>query len=114
MKKLEKQIQGEILRALEIHTDAKVWRQNTGAASFESKGRRHFVRFGIKGAADLTGICPDGRRLEVEVKRPGNKPTDHQIAYGQMILEYGGVYILAHSAEEAIDSYRRQMDEGSE
>ena len=113
IKKLEKQIQAEILRGFQIETGAQLWRQNTGAASFENKGRRQFVRFGIKGAADLTGITPDGRRLEIEVKRPGNKPTAAQIAYGQMILEYGGVYILAHSLEEALESYDRQMG-GSE
>lgn len=44
----------------------KAWRQNTGGV-YDKTGR--FVRFGVVGAADITGIMPiSGRRLEVECK----------------------------------------------
>ena len=52
-----------------------IQRQNTGMATNPKGGK---VRFGTPGNADLSGTLPDGRRLEIEVKRPGKKPTDAQ------------------------------------
>lgn len=39
--------------------------------------KTHGGAFGAKGKADITG-CLNGRRLELEVKRPGEKPTKLQ------------------------------------
>lgn len=59
-----------------------------------------FVAFGLPGSADLTGILPDGKRLEIEVKRPLGLLTLAQKNFGDMIEKFGGVYIVAHSASE--------------
>ena len=55
------------------------------------------------GAGDLSGILADGRRLEIEVKAQ-TKQSEDQKAWQAMIERFGGVYILARSAEEAIAS----------
>ena len=62
-------------------------RQNTGAVRL---GKR-FVRFGTPGRADISGVWPDGRRLEIEVKRPGNKPTQAQLDFLLLMQEQGAI-----------------------
>ena len=74
----------------------RLWRANVGVARI---GRR-VVRFGLVGQADLTGILPGGRRLEIEVKLPGRYLTDDQKLFQRMIERCGGVYVLARSAQD--------------
>lgn len=96
---LENYVKKAILQWLKLNKIA-AWRQNTGAMSGEHKGKKYFIKFGIPGAADITGIMPDGRRLEIETKREGCYQTDDQKAFEAMIRSNGGVYILAHSLDE--------------
>lgn len=97
----EKQIQADILGAVATRTDVRIWRANTGVA--RTMDFRAVVRFGVVGQADLTGILlGSGRRLEVEVKAPGGVQTTEQKKYQAMIVKFGGVYIVAHSAAEAV------------
>ena len=90
---LEKKLQNEILRKYGTCPRIRLWRQNTGAAKFGGQT----VKFGVPGAADLSGILPDGRRLEIEVKSPTGRLSADQVAYGTMITKFGGLYIVAHS-----------------
>jgi len=76
------------------------WRQNTG--------RRGGVQFGYVGSGDITGILPDGRRLEVEVKRPGGGRRPGQVVFGLRIQENCGVYIRAESVED-VERQLREM-----
>jgi hypothetical protein len=93
---VEHQIQNDILRAFGTRPDLRLWRANVGAVRL---GRR-LVRFGVPGQADLTGILPDGRRLEIEVKAPDGRQTPAQRAYQKMIEKFHGVYILARSTDD--------------
>ena len=70
----EKSIQNDILRAFGTRPALRLWRANCGAALLGGR----VVRFGIPGQADLTGILPDGRRLEIEVKSPTGRQTPQQ------------------------------------
>lgn len=97
----EKPIQNDILRVFGTLPTLRLWRANVGAARF---GRRA-VRFGIPGQADLTGILPDGRRLEIEVKSPTGEQTTEQRRFQKMIERFRGVYVLARSVEDV----RRQL-----
>ncbi|NIM50430.1 MAG: hypothetical protein GTO22_14470 [Gemmatimonadales bacterium] len=100
----ESDIQRAILAVFAMRKDVVAWRQNTGGMTKEYKGRRHFVRFGVPGAADITGvILPWGTRLEVEVKRPGGRLSAAQRAFGDLMTQSGSVYFVAHSAEEALE-----------
>jgi len=82
----------------------RLWRANVGAARIGNR----VVRFGIPGQADLTGILPDGRRLEVEVKSPTGRQTPSQRAFEAMIEKFNGVYVLARSTDDvrlALEKY---------
>ena len=118
----ETQIVRSILEALAVR-GIFAYRSNTGGSYLKGKGgRAQFVRFGLPGAADITGILPDGRRLEIEVKTPKGKLTDRQIAFGERITENRGVWFVARSVDEALalldaaikDGARSAPQEGKE
>lgn len=96
----EHHLQQAILLALGKRKDLRLWRQNGGVATSEDGSR--WVRFGIPGCADLSGVLADGRRLEIEVKRPGGQLSDQQRAFQAMIERFNGVYIVARSVDEAL------------
>jgi len=69
------------------------WRNNTG--------RRGGVSYGRIGSSDILGILkPSGRFLAIEVKKPGEKPTQEQIAFLWGIGDAGGVAIVAYSVDD--------------
>jgi hypothetical protein len=92
----EKALQNDILRAFGTRPGLRLWRANCGVARM---GER-VIRFGIPGQADLTGILPDGRRLEIEVKSATGRQTPEQIAFEHMIERFNGIYILARSTND--------------
>lgn len=85
-----------ILREFGTRNDMRIWRNNTGVA----RRGRQIVRFGVPGQADLTGILPDGRRLEIETKSTVGRQTDDQRNYQAMIERFNGLYILARSPDD--------------
>ncbi len=103
---LEKTIQKNILAALRATPWIYAWRNNVGNARTLDGKRRY--RFGLAGSADITGIlAPDGRRLEIEVKRPGlGQLRPAQVRFGQRILDMGGIYIVATSVEDVFEQLR--------
>ena len=69
MKKQPAIREAEVIRAVGEYLSVRripYWRNNTGAYK---EGKR-FIRYGITGSSDFIGICPDGRFLAVECKRP--------------------------------------------
>lgn len=70
----------------EIQTAVMAWLAATGSAVIRRNvaGPRklaggHYVRLGHKGQADLYGKSPTGAHLEIEVKRPGQRPRPEQV-----------------------------------
>jgi hypothetical protein len=75
------------------------WRQNTGGREWvDFYGKTHYVAFGIPGQADITGVA-HGDRVEIEVKRPGEKPTAEQWAWLEFIDRTGGIAFYCDSIE---------------
>ena len=105
----EAQLLQKILFSLGRLKEIRVWRQNSGKLP-NANGR--MVQFGTPGAADITGILPDGRRLEIEVKTMTGKQSVQQKRYQDMIQRFGGVYILARSVEDALDGVREAIEAG--
>ncbi len=66
------------------------WRRNVAAMVAGEGKKRRFVKAGEAGQSDTWGILPGGRHLEVEVKRPGNKPTLDQTLWLQSTNLAGG------------------------
>lgn len=83
----ERDILAGCLQLLAVHPKV-AWaaRQNTGGMALEGR----FVKFGMTGAADITGMLRGGRRLEVECKRSGKMPSPAQNAYLFMVNKDGG------------------------
>ena len=95
----EVEIQRDILHYLATRTDLRAWRQNTGVAYYENRP----VKFGVHGAADISGILNTGTRLEIEVKTPSGSQSQAQKRYQDMITKFGGIYILARCVEDVIE-----------
>lgn len=90
----ESEILEQCVEAL-VSLGVQVERQNTGVGSYGNKdGSTRQVRFGKKGNLDLAGSI-DGRKFELEVKRPrkagGKLPTADQFRRMNKINEQGGV-----------------------
>jgi len=69
---------------------------------------------GIYGAgqADITG-CYKGRRIEIEVKRPGYEPTRLQAAILEQWRAAGALCGCAHSLDEAKEILKGWNDFGT-
>lgn len=66
-----------------------------------------FMRFGVKGAHDVTGMLRGGRRLEIEFKGDGGKLSEDQRAYAEAVNGGGGLAIVAYSVTELVDELAR-------
>lgn len=101
---LEKQLQDQVLAFLSHHPKvAWVERMNVGAVK---RGGR-YIRFGRKGMCDITGQLKNGRRLEVEMKRPGEQPTEDQTMFIAMVNIAGGLAFVARSIDDAQEALAR-------
>ena len=96
----EADIQAQVVEVLAM-LGVTVERQNTGVGSYpNADGTQRRVRYGQPGNLDLAGDI-DGRRLEVEVKRPPHhgargqlvrsRPTREQYERMNKINESGGI-----------------------
>lgn len=95
------------LLGLEIH------RNNTGAARLPGRGGKpQLVRFGQAGAGDFAGWLPGGRHVEIEVKRPGQRPRPEQLARLVRINAAGGVGFWVDDAAVA-ESILRHVAAGA-
>jgi hypothetical protein len=79
------------------------WRCNTGA--YSDNGR--FIRYGKTGSSDFIGVCPDGRFLAVECKRPGGRLSEAQRIFLDEINASGGVGI----AVDSVGSLEKRLKE---
>jgi hypothetical protein len=62
--------------------------------------KRHQSGANRKGDPDITGCVPGGRRLELEVKQPGNKPTVIQEYRLSEWQKFGALVGVVHDVEE--------------
>ncbi len=61
------------------------------------------LAWGYKHALDITGQMRDGRRIEVDAKKPGAKPTPEQQATIDGIRGAGGVAFVACSVADVFE-----------
>ena len=72
------------------------WKSNTGAAKIGNR----FVRFGVKGVADIIGCMERGRFLAVECKIRSDKPSDEQKQFATAVVLRGGYSLVVYSVDE--------------
>jgi hypothetical protein len=100
----ESAIQADILATLRIAypIPSSWWERCNSGCCKTSAGR--FLRFGLGvGCPDIVGCC-HGLSIGVEVKRPGGKQSDEQVAWQRRHVAAGGVYILATCPREAVEA----------
>jgi hypothetical protein len=103
-----KKLRNDILVALSKIHGVKVWPQETGVAK-TLDDERH-VRYGLRGSADISGLMiPYGTRLEVECKTGNAVQSKQQVNFMNMIIECGGLYIVARSVLDATDAVSSRM-----
>lgn len=89
MKGKEGDIQKAVLEFLRIHPSVAWCKVNTVG---KVKGRGgHWMTLGYPGEADITGQMKDGRFLAIEIKMPGEKPSQSQLEFLNMIKTNNGV-----------------------
>lgn len=111
--KRERTIQGKIFLKIGSRLDCRLFRNTLGMA-VKANGQK--IKFGLcnPGGSDLIGwrrveITPAmvGKTLAVftaiEVKRPGQKPTEAQKNFIDKVWAAGGLSGIARSVEEAED-----------
>lgn len=111
----EAQVQKEVVQKSK-QLGVPLWRQQAGRVCVGP----NFMTLAPAGAADLTGILPNGVRLEVECKRRyGGKQSKEQKQWQKYIESMGGVYLLVRSSDEfvsllsehySVDSYCHNPD----
>ena len=79
--------------------NCRVWKNATGTA-LSMDGRR-VMRFGLPGAADIIGLRgPWGQLVAIEVKTGSGRQNPDQVAFQQMIIDHGGVYLVIRKIED--------------
>ncbi len=79
----------------------------TGVAYRDRTFHREYVRYGIPGSPDIIGIMIGGFWVGIEIKSGNAKQQKNQRAFQLMINSFGGFYMVAKSADEALDSILR-------
>lgn len=93
-----------VLAALRYHP-AVAWAERMNRGGMHRGGQ--YVNFGFDGMADITGQMKDGRRLEVECKRPfGGRVTAEQRAFIAKVRDRGGVAFFATSVDDVLAQLR--------
>lgn len=76
-------------------------RRNIAGAQKLQSG--NWVRLGTKGEADIWAILKGGRHVEIEVKKPGEKPTPEQFEWLRQCAAQGAFAFWCTSLDEFIE-----------
>lgn len=111
---LERDVLRACLEALAIY-GFDPQRRNVLAVEIEgANGRRRLVRNGQAGDADISATVPSGphrgRRVEIEVKRPRERPRPEQLAFLRRVNASGGIALWVDDAADLVRVLRRVLD----
>ena len=104
----EKDVQKAIQQAFRLRYNIGLVHIDSGGAGFRSgqgKGQGGFSATPA-GFPDLVGVFPpSGRAVYVEVKAPGNKPTELQTRMLDLLRSKGAIAFCADSADSALAQF---------
>lgn len=107
----ERDTQAAILAHAGALPFVRLWRQQVGATPIGSGPAQRFVRYGLPGMADLSGLLRCGRRVEVEVKSETGRPSPEQERWADMVQAWGGLYVLARSVADVDRRLKQHLTE---
>jgi len=84
-----------------------VWAQDSGAAF--RNGR--FIRFGVDGGGDISGIIIGGYRIEMEIKTGKAVQNKNQKKFEKMITNFDGFYKVVRSSKQAVEWVREVLQQ---
>lgn len=84
---------------LSMHKNV-AWAYVTTTGTFKGARGRYYT-IGMIGMADIFGQLKQGRLLAIEVKMPGEKPSEEQYAFLRTVALNGGVSFWCCSAAQA-------------
>jgi hypothetical protein len=108
-KPLESALQAQIMDylAMEQARGRVIWfcRVNSGAVKFGLRYIRYYLLYlggaqSSKGKADIEGMLSEGRYFALEVKRPGEQPTDEQVKFLDAVKAGGGIAAVVHGFDD--------------
>ena len=94
----ESEIQRQCLEYLLLHP-AVAWAKVNTTGVFKGRGGSR-IRIGIPGESDIIGQLKDGRVIAIEVKQPGEKPSQAQEDFLKMVYLNNGVSNWVTTLEE--------------
>jgi hypothetical protein len=108
----EKDVQKTIQQAFRLQFNIGLVHIDAGGAGFRSgqgagQGGHSATPAGFP---DLVGVVPpSGRAIYIEVKAPGNKPTDIQTRMLDLLRNKGAIAFWADSVESALGQFKQAM-----
>jgi len=106
-------IQHDTLLAVSAIPGVVVWRANSGKAWVKlSEHRYRPIQVNIPGCPDIIGWLPDGRFLGIEAKSATGRIRVEQRVFWANLVGAGGVYLVARSADEAVDAVHKAIECG--
>lgn len=104
---LEVEIRKDVVKAVNTRGDLTLWDSQVGTLRGVGRGGRlRPIKFGITGQSDTIGIVNGGRFIGVEIKREPphwEKPSDEQMAFGNALIDRGGLWGVASSVGSALE-----------
>jgi len=102
----EHNLQTSILQLIRLRGGVAT-RVNSGSAIYkDNSGRMNVIRGAERGTSDILA-CYRGRYLAIEVKFGRGKPSPAQLEFGRVVVDAGGVFLVAYDLDEVI----RLLDE---
>jgi len=105
MPRKEGDVQRSVIELLK-RVSILAFRMNSGAFSFEHKGKKRFFRAGCPGMADILAFPKvDGypQPLWIEIKSSHGCQTREQELFQRLVESDGHTYLLARSAQEVYE-----------
>lgn len=93
-----------------------VWRSNAGRYPItDNYGKKRMIIGAPSGTPDLIGVIGPkfrkgvftGKFIGLEIKKPGNKPTDLQNRVMGELRDHGAIVLVVHSVEELEEQLKK-------
>lgn len=101
------QLVSDIINFAGALPNVRVWPRVVGVG--RALKTNNVIRYGLMGESDIDGIiAPLGKRLSIEVKTGKAIRTPQQKRFAEMIIKFGGLYVLARSMDDVIEAFKQE------